>query len=77
MSNPALNVGLSVDLVVGRIIDPPLQVQASVRGQVIILGFSNQATQQGVEVSFSEKAASDLIQLLTETVNVAKGQVGH
>lgn len=62
------------DIVTGRITEGSLQTQISIRGETIILGYSNTATMRGFEVSYSPKALGQLIELLMKTATVVQGR---
>lgn len=64
---------LTSDYTVGRLVQPPMQAQVSVRGDKIIVQFSNQETQRGVELTFSAQAAEQLHDILEHAVRVARG----
>jgi hypothetical protein len=67
------NLELQKDLVVGRMIDGPLQTQVSLRGEVIVVAYSNTNTMRGFEVAYSIKAVHQLTELLFQAAKVARG----
>lgn len=66
---------LENDTVVGRMIHNDLQVEISVRGEVIVLQYYNRKLSKGVSVSFSPSAAEEINDIVSKAVKLARGLV--
>lgn len=66
--------GVKPDLVTGRLKEGALQMQLSVRGDTIVIGYSNAVTMKGFEIAYSPQATRQFIELLLKAVEVAEGR---